>query len=139
MPDHVRVSFPRDLYGLIKQGHGEKEANKICMTSNEQTMLTVRANTIRSTRTEVIKVFKQQGWKVKPTKFAPHGIRFIEHPQGNLFKLAEFKKGHFEVQDEASQLLAMRVDCKPKQTVLDYCGGSAGKTLAFAPFMQNSG
>ena len=53
--------------------------------------------------------------------------------------MAEFKKGHFEVQDEASQLLAMRVDCKPKQTVLDYCGGSAGKTLGFAPFMQNSG
>ena len=59
MPDHVRVSFPRELYGLIKQGHGEAEANRICMTSNEQPMLTVRANTIRSTRTEVIRVFKQ--------------------------------------------------------------------------------
>jgi len=23
--------------------------------------------------------------------------------------------------------------------VLDYCGGSAGKTLAFAPFMQGKG
>ena len=33
----------------------------------------------------------------------------------------------------------MRVDCKPKETVLDYCGGSAGKTLAFAPYMQNTG
>jgi len=36
-------------------------------------------------------------------------------------------------------LLGMRVDCKPKQTVLDYCGGSGGKTLVFAPFMHNSG
>ena len=84
------------------------------MTSNEQPMLTVRVNTIRSTQAEVMKAFKQQGWKVRPTKFAPHGIRFIEPPQGNLFSLVEFKKGHFEVQDEASQLLAMRVDCKPK-------------------------
>ena len=33
----------------------------------------------------------------------------------------------------------MRVDAKPKQTILDYCAGSGGKTLAFAPFMQNTG
>jgi len=33
----------------------------------------------------------------------------------------------------------MRVDCKPGEIVLDYCGGSGGKTLAFAPFMQNKG
>ena len=83
-------------------------------------MLTVRANTIRSNRKELMNVFRDQGWKVRPTKFAPHGIRFEEHPEGNLFQMAEFKKGHFEVQDEASQLLAMRVDCKPKQTVLDW-------------------
>jgi len=46
----------------------------------------------------------------------------------------------------------MRVDVKPAgvilpetgaklkaQTVLDYCGGSGGKTLAFAPLMHNTG
>lgn len=53
--------------------------------------------------------------------------------------MAEFKKGYFEVQDEASQLLAMRIDAKPGDIVLDYCGGAAGKTLAFAPFMHNKG
>jgi len=29
----------------------------------------------------------------------------------------------------------MRVDCKPGEIVVDYCGGSGGKTLAFAPFL----
>ena len=53
--------------------------------------------------------------------------------------MQEFKQGHFEVQDEASQLLAMRVDARPGDLVLDYCGGSGGKTLAFAPFMNNKG
>ena len=24
MPEHVKVSTPKDLYGLIKQGHGEE-------------------------------------------------------------------------------------------------------------------
>jgi 16S rRNA (cytosine967-C5)-methyltransferase len=53
--------------------------------------------------------------------------------------MVEYKNGLFEVQDEASQLLAMRVDAKPEDIVLDYCGGSGGKTLAFAPFMHNKG
>ena len=33
----------------------------------------------------------------------------------------------------------MRVDAKPGDIVLDYCGGSGGKALAFAPFMHNKG
>ncbi len=112
---------------------------RVSKIMNEEPKLTVRANTMRTSRAELLKKFKELGWQTQKTKFAPHGIRFISPPEGNLFKLAEFKKGHFEVQDEASQLLAMRVDAKPKQTILDYCAGSGGKTLAFAPFMQNSG
>lgn len=83
--------------------------------------------------------FKRNGWKVQQTQFAPNGIKFLARPQGNLFQMQEHKEGHFEVQDEASQLLAMRVDAKPGDIVLDYCGGSGGKTLAFAPFMHNKG
>ena len=129
----------KDLYGLMAQAHGEQEATRICRIMNEEPHLTVRANTLRTTRNELLKKFKELGWIAKPTRFAPNGIRFVKPPEGNLFKLVEFKKGHFEVQDEASQLLAMRVDAKPKQTILDYCAGSGGKTLGFAPFMHNSG
>ena len=33
----------------------------------------------------------------------------------------------------------MRVDARPGDLVLDFCGGSGGKTLAFSPFMHNKG
>ena len=140
MPEHVKVSTPKELFNLIVQGHGQEQAIRICQISNEEARLTVRANTIKSNRDELIKEFGDKyGWKVHKTEHAPNGIRSIRPPEGNLFRTVEYKKGFFEVQDEASQLLAMRVNCKPKQTVVDYCGGSAGKTLAFAPFMHNSG
>lgn len=139
MPDHVKVSQNKELYQLISQAHGSNEALRICKIMNEEAKLTVRANTLRTTQKALLKKFKEMGWWTEPTKFAPNGIRFVRPPEGNLFQLVEFKKGHFEVQDEASQLLAMRVDVKPNQTVLDYCAGSGGKTLAFAPFMHNSG
>lgn len=53
--------------------------------------------------------------------------------------MPEFKKGLFEVQDEGSQLLAALVKAEPGQLVMDYCAGSGGKTLAFAPLMHNKG
>jgi 16S rRNA C967 or C1407 C5-methylase (RsmB/RsmF family) len=140
MPDHVKVSTPKVLWELIRQAHGPEVATDICTVSNEEPLLTVRANTIKVSRDELIREFTDDlGWKVVKTSFAPNGVRFVKPPEGNLFQTVQFKKGHFEIQDEASQLLAMRVDVKPKQTVLDYCGGSAGKTLAFAPLMHNTG
>ncbi len=98
MPDHVRVSFPKPLFELIRQGHGPEAAIEMCEVSNEQPCLTLRANTIRTTRDVLIKQFSEEfGWNCVPTKFAPNGIRFMTPPNGNLFSTVEFKKGHFEV------------------------------------------
>jgi 16S rRNA (cytosine967-C5)-methyltransferase len=82
-----------------------------------------------------------QKWKdlyeISPCSHSPWGITF--HKKINFFELSEFKEGLFEIQDEASQLTADLVAVEPKEKVLDFCAGSGGKTLAFAPKMQNSG
>ena len=49
--------------------------------------------------------------KGKRTQFSPLGITLVNKPADNLSDLDEFKKGHFEVQDEASQLVSFQVDC----------------------------
>jgi 16S rRNA (cytosine967-C5)-methyltransferase len=50
-----------------------------------------------------------------------------------------YKKGLFEVQDEASQIVADHVEVQPGDLVLDYCAGGGGKTLAFAHRMKGKG
>jgi 16S rRNA C967 or C1407 C5-methylase (RsmB/RsmF family) len=45
----------------------------------------------------------------------------------------------FEVQDEASQLIADLVAAVPGDHVLDFCAGSGGKSLAIAPRMGCKG
>ncbi|CDI80318.1 NOL1/NOP2/sun family domain-containing protein, putative [Eimeria acervulina] len=62
----------------------------------------------------------------------------LPHRQ-RLGDLPEFLRGYFEIQDEASQLAALKVQVKPGDKVFDYCAGSGGKTLAFGPQMQNKG
>lgn len=80
MPDHVRVSFPKPLFELIRQGHGQEEALKICQISNDHPCLTIRANTLKSTRDDLLHKFKNEyGYNVQKTKYAPNGIRFMKN------------------------------------------------------------
>jgi 16S rRNA (cytosine967-C5)-methyltransferase len=49
------------------------------------------------------------------------------------------KTGEAEIQDEGSQLVAMLVDARPGERVVDFCAGAGGKTLAIAVQMANKG
>ena len=48
-------------------------------------------------------------------------------------------QGEVEVQDEGSQLLALLLDAKRGEMVVDFCAGAGGKTLAIGAAMRNSG
>ena len=57
----------------------------------------------------------------------------------NVFSLAAFKDGWFEMQDAGSQILPLLIDPKPTAKLLDACAGAGGKTLEFAALMKNRG
>ena len=50
-----------------------------------------------------------------------------------------FTRGDVEVQDEGSQLLALLIDAKRGEMVVDFCAGAGGKTLALGAAMRNTG
>ena len=56
-----------------------------------------------------------------------------------LNKLEVFTRGAVEVQDEGSQLLALILDAKRGEMVVDFCAGAGGKTLAIGASMRNTG
>ena len=48
-------------------------------------------------------------------------MRIAFRKRENFLSFLDFKEGLFEVQDEGSQLLAMLVEAKPGDLVMDYC------------------
>ncbi len=136
IPLHIRLSFPKVLFELLVASHGIEYASQLCAISNQAAPTTVRVNTLKLSRDDVLAKWNQE-YDVAACQLAPNGITF--HKKINFFGLEEFKKGWFEVQDENSQLIADLVQPEPGQWVLDYCAGSGGKTLAFAPLMQKTG
>ncbi|HPW83431.1 MAG TPA: RsmB/NOP family class I SAM-dependent RNA methyltransferase [Rhodoferax sp.] len=99
--------------------------------------LDLRVNTFKAKRTDVQKELQQAGIKAVPTPYSPWGLRIAGKPALN--KNEAFLRGDFEVQDEGSQLLAMLVDAKRGEMVVDFCAGAGGKTLAIGAAMRSTG
>lgn len=136
IPLHIRVSFPKVLFDAIANTYGVEGATELCRICNFPAPTTVRANLLKTDRSELLKQWEGV-YEISPCERALCGIVF--HKKINFFGLPEFQQGLFEVQDEGSQLLANLLTVSPGDQVLDYCAGSGGKTLAFAPAMQNKG
>lgn len=136
IPLHVRLSFPKSYFQTLVTSLGEERATQFCLASNQSAPTTVRVNLLKITRNELLKRWENM-YEVSPSPVSPWGIVF--HKKINFFGTEEFREGLFEVQDEGSQLVAALVCATPKQKVLDYCAGSGGKTLAFAPRMEHRG
>ena len=99
--------------------------------------LDLRVNMLHSKREAVLKALEQNAISATATPYSPWGIRLQGKP--HIGQLDLFRQGHVEVQDEGSQLLALLLDAKRNEIVVDFCAGAGGKTLALGAAMRNTG
>jgi 16S rRNA (cytosine967-C5)-methyltransferase len=100
--------------------------------------IALRTNTLKTNRELLLRFFENQVEQSAPTFFAPDGLH-IRNPKKSIQHLAAFKKGWFQVQDEAAQLVSLLLDPQPGESILDACAGLGGKTGHMAQLMQNQG
>ena len=131
---HERVSFPKEFYDLMAAKQGVEATEAFCQNSNLPAPITIRANTHKISRDALFERLKEY-----PISKCANETGIVFHKRINFFTLDAFKEGLFEVQDEASQLVAGEVAAKPGDEILDYCAGSGGKSLAIAPRLQGRG
>ncbi len=139
IPVPVRYGVSPFLHSRLLKAFGEEKTRSLCRILNGNAPIAIRANLMKTTRDDLIQKLQisQDKFSLSPCAIAPAGIQFSK--RAPLFSLPEFKEGLFEVQDEGSQLVAALVEAKSGEHVLDYCSGSGGKTLAFAPSMKGKG
>lgn len=131
-----RHNLPEWLVQPLKDQLGE-EFWPLVASLNLGAGLDLRVNDFKAKRADVQKELAKAGIKAVPTPFSPWGLRIAGKPALN--KNEAFLKGEFEVQDEGSQLLAMLVDAKRGEMVVDFCAGAGGKTLAIGANMRSTG
>ncbi len=99
--------------------------------------LDLRVNPLKTTREKAIAHLRHLDLDVEATPYSPVGLRVHNRPA--LGQITMLKDGSLEIQDEGSQLVALLVDAKAGERVVDFCAGAGGKTLAISVGMQNKG
>lgn len=81
----------------------------------------------------------REALRIKEGEYSGYAEAMIYRGPEDLYRHASFKKGDFEIQDVASQLVGHICDPQPKETWWDACSGGGGKTLHLSDLMGNKG
>jgi 16S rRNA (cytosine967-C5)-methyltransferase len=117
---------------------GFEKTLALCEFNNQIPPYTIRVNTAKITRAQLIKRLEPQALRVEATPYSSEGIR-LEGPKGPLIEDELHQQGFFQIQDEASQIIAPVLDPKPGEMILDLGAGAGGKTGHLAQLMNNQG
>ncbi|SHJ23314.1 16S rRNA (cytosine967-C5)-methyltransferase [Malonomonas rubra DSM 5091] len=94
----------------------------------------LRVNTLKTDRAALLEQLAEAGHQARACRFAPEGIIIEKRGEGPLPGNVE---GHYQVQDEASMLMAHLLDAQPGQRILDCCAAPGGKTTHIAALTEN--
>jgi 16S rRNA (cytosine967-C5)-methyltransferase len=134
----VETSHPFWLVERWIGRYGADEARDLCESNNKMPVLTIRANTLRLKRDQLLQFLRKEVPAIVPAFYSPEGL-ILKGFYGNVSGLTGYKTGWFLVQDESSQLVSHLVSPQPGELILDACAGLGGKTTHLAQMMRNLG
>lgn len=133
----VAFSFPDWIVDLVEDDVGAGALEAALARMNELAPRVARVNSLKSTRDACIAALAAEGVAARPTGHALRGMIF--DGRQSAFRTQAFARGDFEVQDEASQMIAEITAPPPGSLVVDACAGAGGKTLGLADLLGGRG
>jgi 16S rRNA (cytosine967-C5)-methyltransferase len=134
----LRCSFPTWIAARWIERWGAAEAENLMRAMNERPPLTLRANTLKTTREALAaRLGAEDGVVTRPAPHAPEGL--VAEPGGRPADWRAFADGAFAVQDEASMLVTRLLDPRPGETIADACAAPGTKTTHLGQLMEDTG
>jgi 16S rRNA (cytosine967-C5)-methyltransferase len=116
---------------------GPEEAERLAEAMSEAPPLTIRTNTLKNSRDQLLETLATEEVPATPCRYSPLGIQISSRTP--LTALNSYQQGLFTIQDESSQLAALILDPTPGDRILDVCAAPGGKATCIAELMGNSG
>jgi 16S rRNA (cytosine967-C5)-methyltransferase len=130
---HV-CSLPGWLVKVLLRQFQNDESRALAEALAKPAPLSLRANTLKTNRETFLDVLTSAGHIARSCHYAPEGIILEKRaPQ----TLPGDRDGWYQVQDEASMLIAHLLEAKPGEKVLDACAAPGGKTTHIAALTDN--
>ena len=139
-PHEIANSFPDWLHQLGTEEFGD-QWTKLMNALNKPAEVFLRVNTLKASPETVIKELaaEQVDAEMLTSKDFEFPVALKLKKRKNVFITQAFRKGYFEMQDAASQQVAVLLQVEPGQRVVDTCAGAGGKSLHLAALMKNKG
>ena len=137
--EHLALSacHPQWLVKRWIKAFGYEETEKLCRFNNQEPVLSLRANTFRSNRGEVLELLRKDGAEAEPSLWTPEGILCRAH--GAMDKMSALQEGLCQAQDESSMLVAHVLSPQKGEFIIDCCAAPGGKSTHIAELMKDQG
>ncbi len=132
----VKYSFPRDFCQRFCELYGYERAKKILDVFNQPPKLTLRINTLRTTREEYLKLLSESDIEYSLSENLDNAVILRDVAFSSL---RGFEEGFFFVQDEASQICVEALGAREGELVIDTCSCPGSKSFGLAINMKNRG
>lgn len=133
----VKYSCPIWLCRKWCEDYGEEKAERLLCSVNVNPPITLRVNTLKTTRDELIAELNEKGIEAEKTPYSENGIKLTQGVA--VSELEALSDGRCFVQDEASQLCVAALGAKGGETVIDTCSCPGGKSFGIGMDMHNEG
>ena len=136
LPIWVRGNFPSWLGDELSESFGSDLLPEMQALDSEAPT-DIRVNTTKTNRALLLETLHSLGIQAEPTKYAKNGIHVFSRPA--LTATEEYRLGNLELQDEGSQIVSELVAAQNGHSIIDFCAGAGGKSLALAENCQPNG
>lgn len=130
-------SHPEWLVKKWYEFFGRQAAKALMRANNERAPLVLRVNTLKNDRKTFLDLLEKGGIAAVATRWSPQGVWVQSGPA--VDELPGFHQGLFQVQSEASQLVAHLLAPRPGERVFDACAAPGGKATHIAELMNDTG
>ena len=112
------------------------EVENICKNSNIRPKITVRINKLKTNKEEIKKILAKEKIEFKECELDDF---LILEKVKNIENFDLIKNGYLTIQDKGAGLIALVLNPKENEHVLDACSSPGGKTTYMAEMMNNRG
>jgi 16S rRNA (cytosine967-C5)-methyltransferase len=134
-PENALLNYPEWMDPFLKRSFHINELANEMLALNEKALVDLRVNTLKTSKEKAKKML--DNIQMEDCQYSVNGIRLLDSRVPRNLDI--IVNGFAEIQDEGSQLVAEVCNATPNDTVVDFCAGAGGKTLAIAAAMQNKG
>lgn len=131
------MQIPEFLYNNLVNDYGEEIALKIIDRYKLKRVVSLRVNTLKSNKEEVMKILNDNGISFKEVNYIPFAL-IIECDESRIRELDIYKEGKVYLQSLSSMMPPLYLDLEEKSSILDMAASPGGKTSEICALMNNN-